>query len=153
MRKLLLTFFTTLCFSFHLKAQDINEQLYLSITKNDKEKTSQLLKEGANANYVKSSGPWMKVNMLITAINNGNIDIVKALINNKANVNWKDGFQTTALMYAAAKGNKEMVILLLDSGSDINANDGKDNTVFSAAQESKNKELIKYLDERRKSQK
>ncbi len=153
MRKLLLALFTTFCFSFYVKAQDINEQLYLSITKNDKEKTSQLLKEGANANYIKSSGPWMKVSMLTTAVNNGNIDIVKDLISNKANVNWKDGFQTTALMYAAAKGNKEMVILLLDNGADINANDGKGNTVFSAAQESKNKELINYLDERKKSEK
>jgi len=153
MRKLLLTLFTILCLSLYVKAQDINEQLYLSIAKNDKEKTSQLLKDGANANYVKSSGPWMKVNMLITAVNNSNIDIVKALISNKANVNWKDGFQTTALMYAAAKGNKEMVILLLDNGADINANDGKDNTVFSAAQESKNTELIKYLDDRKKVEK
>jgi ankyrin repeat protein len=93
----------------------------------------------------------MTVNMLVLAVNNDNFDIAKILITNKVNVNWKDGFQTSALMYAAAKGNKEMAVLLLDNGADVNANDGKGNTVLSAAKESENKELINYIQEKQKS--
>jgi ankyrin repeat protein len=151
MKKLILTLLTIFCSVFFVNGQDRNEQLYQSIAKNEKAQVVQLLKDGANANYIKSSGPWMKVSMLITAVNNSNIEIVKLLLENKAEVNWKDGFQTTALIYAASKGNKDMVILLLDNGADINANDGQGNTVFSAAKESKNKELIKYLGDRKKN--
>jgi uncharacterized protein len=55
-------------------------------------------------NYIKEVGPWMKTNPLISAINKRHFDISKILIENKANVNWKDGFKTSAIMYAAGLG-------------------------------------------------
>ena len=92
--------------------------------------------------------------MLCTAINIGKeIAIVKLLLQYKADVNWKDAFNSTPLMYAAAKGDKNMVLLLLDNGADINANDGKGNTVLTAAIESKNEELIKFIEEKIKTSK
>jgi len=115
MKKTFITTLTILCISIYSYGQDKNENLYQSIVKNDKEKVNQLLSDKADANYIKSSGEWMKVNMLITAINNNNIDIVKLLIEHKAEVNWKDGFKTTALMYVASKGNKEIVTLILEN--------------------------------------
>ncbi len=133
--------------------QDSNEKLYKAIVKGDTSLVKQLLNDKADPNFIKAEGPWMKVSMLITAVNNGNIDIVKILIANKADIKWKDGFNTTALMYAAAKGNKEIVVVLLDNGGDINDNDGKGNTVLSAAKESKNKELIKFIEEKLKEKK
>lgn len=142
-----------LSFSLFAKAQSKNEKLYLSIVRNEPEKVVQLLNDNADANYVVAKGPWMKVNMLITAVNNEHIEMMKALINNKADVNWKDGFNSTALMYAAAKGNMEMVTLLLENGADITANDGKGNTVLTAATESKNTELIKLIQQRLKTAK
>jgi ankyrin repeat protein len=151
MKKYFLTIFTIIFLPFLGSAQDLNEELFQSIIKNDKEQVIQLLKNNADVNYVKSKGPWMTVNMLVLAVNNDNFDIAKILIANKVNVNWKDGFQTSALMYAAAKGNKEMSVLLLDNGADVNANDEKGNTVLSAAKESGNKELINYIHEKQKS--
>ena len=114
------------------------------------DKNEKLLAENADANYVKATGSWMKTDLLITAVNKENLEIVKLLIKYKADVNWKDGFNTSALMYAAAKGNKDIVIFLLDHGADINANDGHGNTVLSSAKESNKKELVALIEERMK---
>jgi len=83
--------------------------------------------------------------MLITAVNSAKIEIAKMLIDKKADVNWKDGFNTTALMYAASKGNKDMVVMLLNNGANIDDNDGQGNSVLSAAKRSKNKELVRFI--------
>lgn len=153
MKKTISILLTIICTTLCAFGQDNNEKLFQAITKNDTSLVKQLLSDKADPNFVKAQGPWMKVNMLITAVNNGNIDIVRMLIANKADVKWKDGFKTTALMYAATKGNKEIVILLLDNGADISDNDGQGNTVLSAAKESKNKELIKFIETKLKEKK
>jgi uncharacterized protein len=129
--------------------QNKGEKLYNSVVKNDTEKSMKLISENADVNYVKESG-WVKVNTLITAINNSNVEIVKALLEHKADVNWKDGFNTTALLYAASKGNRQIVDLLLKYGADINADDGQGNTVLTAAKESKNSELIAFIEAKMK---
>ena len=151
--KNLITVLLTIFISATAFGQDSNKKLYQAIVKGDTTSVRQLLNDKADPNYIEASGPWMKVNMLITSVNNGNLDIVKILIANKADVNWKDGFKTTALMYAASKGNKDIVALLLDNGADINDNDGQGNTVLSAAKESKNKELIKFVETKLKEKK
>jgi ankyrin repeat protein len=153
MKKIITVLFTIIMTSFFAFGQDNNEKLYQSIIKGDTLIVSQLLKDNANPNYIKTVGPWMKVNMLITAVNNNNIDIVKILIANKVDINWRDGFNTTALMYAASKGNKEIIVTLLDNGADINDNDGNGNSVLSAAKESKNKEVIKFIQDKLKDKK
>ena len=140
-----------LCFSLCVKAQDNNERLYQAIIKKEPEKVAQLLKDKADANYIKTMGPWMKVNMLISAVNSGELASVKTLVDHKADINWKDGFNTTALIYAANKGNQDMVLLLLSNGADIKASDGQGNTVLSAATESKNTALVKLIQERLKT--
>jgi uncharacterized protein len=153
MRKAITVLLIIICPTLFAFGQDSNDNLYKAIIKGDNSIVKQLLNDKADPNYIKAEGPWMKVSMLITAVNNGNIDIVKILIANKADVKWKDGFSTTALMYAAAKGNKEIVDLLLDNGADINDTDGKGNTVLSGAKESKNKELIKFIKDKLKEKK
>jgi uncharacterized protein len=141
------TFLTVLILLFSVTAigQNKGEKLYNLVVKNDTENAIKLISENADVNYVKESG-WVKVNSLISAINNVNVEIVKSLLEHNADVNWKDGFNTTALMYAASKGNKEIVDLLLKYGADINANDGEGNTVLTAAKESKNSELIALIE-------
>lgn len=142
---LLICFFGIVLATF---AQENNEELYKAVIDNDKDFIENLIKEGADVNYVKEVGPWMKVNALITAVNNEYIEIAKLLLDNNADVNWKDGFNTSAIIYAAATGNQEMVELLLGNGADINDNDGQGNTVLTAAKESKNKDLIKIIKEK-----
>ena len=149
----LLPFILTLIISGTIFGQDSNEKLYQAIVKGDTASVKHLLNDKADPNFIKSSGPWMKVNMLITAVNQGDITIVKMLLENKADLSWKDGFNTSALIYAASKGNKDIVILLLDNGADINDSDGQGNTVLSAAKESKNKDLIKFIQAKLKESK
>ena len=88
------------------------------------------------------------MNPLVSSITLKQYDISKVLIENKADVNWKDGFKTSAIMYAAAEGNKELVELLLSNGANINDNDEQGNTVLTAATESKNEDLIKFVKEK-----
>ena len=147
------TLFLAILISGIIFGQNNNEKLYQAIVMNDTTLVRQLLNSKANPNFIKESGPWMKVNMLITAVNNGNIDIVNMLIANNVDVKWKDGFKTSALMYAASKGNIKIVVLLLDNGADINDNDGEGNSVLSAAKGSKNKELIKFIQAKLKESK
>ena len=148
--KILTTLICLIGLTFSTIAQDKSEQLYAAVTKNDKDKVEKLVKTGADVNYVKKAGPWMKVSVLITAVNNQNLEIAKLLIDNKANVNWKDGFKTSAILYAANTGSIDMVQLLLENGADIKDNDGQGNTVLTAAKESKNKALIAFVKEKSK---
>lgn len=146
MKKTVLFLLTIICTTICAYGQNNNEKLYRAIVKSDTTAVRQLLNDKADPNYIKSEGPWMKVSMLIIGIKN--IDVVKLLVANKVDVKWKDGFNTTALMYAASNGNKEIVTLLLENGADINDNDGKGNTVLSAAKESSNQDLIKFIEDK-----
>lgn len=132
--------------SFGALAQSNGEKLYNAVVKRDTTLAKQLLREKADPNYIKSAGPWMKVNSLITAVSNKDLAMVKILLANKADVKWHDGFNTSALLYAAAAGSKELVLLLLTNGADIHDSDGNGNTVLSAAKESKNAELVAFVE-------
>ncbi|MGI4875368.1 MAG: ankyrin repeat domain-containing protein [Janthinobacterium lividum] len=132
--------------AFHAAAQTKEQKLYQAVSQNDTLVARQLLRDKASPDYVMAVGPWMKVNPLITAVNKGNTAMVKLLLAYKANVNWRDGFQTSALMYAASQGSKELVLLLLANGADVKASDRQGNTVLSAAKESKNKEVIDLVE-------
>jgi ankyrin repeat protein len=146
MGRSVLIIFIIILNGLHVFGQNNNEKLYNAIALGDSSIVKNLLKNGADPNYVISKGQWLKVNMLITAVTQGNIYIVKILITNGADVQWKDGFNTTALMYAASGGSIDIVELLLGSGANINDNDGQGNSVLSAAKESKNAAVIALVE-------
>lgn len=125
--------------------QGINEQLYQAISKKDSLTVKELLKKKADANFKKKTGGFLEMSMLILAVQNDDLNNVKLLISGGADVNWKDVFKTTALMYAASKGNKEIVVYLIKSGADVNAKDEQGNSVLSAAEEGKNVEVIALI--------
>lgn len=122
-----------------------SERLYQAVVQRDTAAVRQALVSQADPNYVVAKGPWMKASMLTTAVNNRDVAVVKLLLARRADVNWKDGFNTTALMYAAALGNQEITALLLAAGADVRASDGKGNDVLSAAQEGRNKAVIDLI--------
>lgn len=137
-------FFIGLFFSSY--AQEKNDLLYDAIIKSDRPTVEKLLAEGASANYIKELKPWLQVSMLIGAVDHKDIDIVKLLLAKKADVNFRDGFNMTAIMYAASNGEFEMVKLLVAAGANVNDNDGKGNSVLSAAKESQEAELIAFVE-------
>lgn len=54
------------------------------------------------------------------ATTRGEIDKVRLLVREGADVNAKDKFSQTALMYASRVGNIDLVRLLVESGADLN---------------------------------
>ncbi len=128
-------------FSSQLKAQGTGEALYAAVVNNDTAQVRMLLDGGADANYIKEQG-FVKVSCLITAVNNDNPGSVRMLLEHKAQVDWRDGFNTTALIYAANKGNPLVVTMLLDAGADPAADDGDGNTPLKSAKTAEIRSLI-----------
>ena len=77
-----------------------------------------LLKAGADVNELSPNGETP----LMFAARNGNVDAVKVLLDQKADVNAKEKIRgTTPLMWAAEQSHPEAMKLLLASGADYKA--------------------------------
>ena len=101
---------------------EINENIFEAIkNKRDEDTIIALAKRDSsklNKKYDKSGDT-----PLILAIQQDyNINVIKALLNNKAEVNLKNNSGNTALFYSVAKSsiNEEIVKLLIEIGADIN---------------------------------
>lgn len=84
------------------------------------------------------------VNFIVIEINSiyclGNLDIVRLLVENGANVNACNGFLTSVLQWAIIRcpNNVELIKILLDKGADVNhRNVGADTALLLAASKSK----------------
>ena len=131
-------------------AQNMNDSLYQTVVNNDTIAIKYFIKKGADVNFVKQQG-WMNLNLLITAVNNKNFEAANILLQNKADINWKDGFDATALMYAAGTGDIRIVQLLIDNGADIKHKDKQGNDAISTAKEGNNTAIVKLLKTKIKS--
>jgi ankyrin repeat protein len=130
-----------------VKAQTLNDKLAKAISDKDTTMVETLLKQGADANYKQKLGN-VEMSLLILAVNKKNYKSVKLLVDHKAEVDWKDWFSTTALMYAANLGEINIIRYLLKNGADINAHDNQGNTVLSAAKEGNHPEVIKLIEDK-----
>jgi ankyrin repeat protein len=74
----------------------------------------------------------------------GNLALIKNLLDKGANVNGRDEFDYTALMYAASCGHEKTVELLLNYGANINSKNN-DNTALIMALKNGNKEIAELL--------
>jgi ankyrin repeat protein len=61
----------------------------------------------------------------------GNIDIIKELIRNNADVNKPDNYYITPLMMAVSQGPAQAAFLLIEAGADVNAEDRGGQTVWN----------------------
>ncbi len=82
---------------------------------------------------------------LMLASEEGNLDIVKALIEAGADISIKDSQDCTALVYACLSGNAEIVKALIDEGLDINVADNSSYTPLMRASERGLAEVVKVL--------
>lgn len=137
-------------------SNELNYKLYQAVEKNQIAEVKELLEEGADPNtyvsfndkelWVNSGDSPFRVNVLIKSVLKNNLEIVEILLKNKADVNWKDGFNTDALIYAVGNKNLKMIKLLIEYGADVNSNDGQGNSVQSEAIKTKNKEIIEFIE-------
>jgi ankyrin repeat protein len=75
----------------------------------------------------------------------GHRDVVRSLLDAKADVNAKDQDGSTALMMAASIGKRDIVQLLLDSNADVNATTVGGDTVVRIASYKGHREVVQML--------
>jgi ankyrin repeat protein len=130
--------------------QTKDEQLYDAAIKNDSLKVEALLDQGANPNVRLKRGSF-ELSILIWAAQHQYAKVVKLLVEHKVEVDWRDVWKETALLYAAHTGNKAIVEILIAGGADPSAKDDQGSSVLDAAKESKNEEVIKLIESLQKN--
>ena len=75
----------------------------------------------------------------------GNIEAVKQVVANGADVNAKDTIGYTPLHHAAFGGHKEVAELLIAKGADVNAKDKNGNMPLDAANDGNQPEIMDLL--------
>jgi ankyrin repeat protein/beta-lactamase regulating signal transducer with metallopeptidase domain len=82
---------------------------------------------------------------LLGAVTSDDIEQVKMLISQDADVNVKDNTGQTLLHLACQRGNEEIAELLIDNGADIEAKNRKHQTPLHVACQRGNKEIVELL--------
>jgi ankyrin repeat protein len=120
-KKLIIMFTLFLTISSGLAgAQDKDETFIYAAVEGDQKKVEAFLNEGANVN---AKGKESNRTALMWASLRGHLDVVRLLLERRADVNARDDNGETALLSASGKGGIGVVKLLLDKGADINARD------------------------------
>ncbi|UYZ63773.1 ankyrin repeat domain-containing protein [Hymenobacter weizhouensis] len=150
MKRLLLAITFFLSAAALAQAQTPTQKVYAAVVKNKPADVDALLTAGADVNAPVEMMPGFPTTFLIIAAGNGHLDVVKALVKNKAAIDKPDSFNATALMAAAAQGSAEVVEFLLTSGANpkLKDKDGKD--ALSNAKESGNADVVKLIQSKMK---
>lgn len=85
---------------------------------------------------------------LIIAVKNGQLDMVKLLLDNGVRVDVKDAGGCTALMFAAQKEDAhefDIAKYLIDHGANVNAKDDEDHTPLMSAAETGHGQIVQLL--------
>ena len=88
-----------------------------------------LVKHGADLNLAND----LEETPLLHAVCSGKLEIVRALVANRAEVDKTDVYGRSPLYFAAQKGHKKIVEILLDAGANPNMQDQRGRTVLSRA--------------------
>jgi len=106
---------TALCVAWiAASAGESGDRLYSAIRANDLRQIKTLLDEGVSANAEGPDG----ITPLMVAAETGSLDAMKMLVDRHADVNAKNMYGSTALMWSVTDPKK--VRLLLDHGADVN---------------------------------
>lgn len=108
---------------------NIHEKLKVAVVQQNLEKVKKYIAQGADVNYINKvfpDDPALIQAMRHTYDKDGvkyepNIEIIKLLIENGADVNNKNLVDSSPLHYAVELKNTEIIKLLIDKGADVNA--------------------------------
>ena len=75
------------------------------------------------------------------------IEIVRFLLDNKADVNATNNYGTTPLIYACRRGHIDIVRILIESGADYIICDKKGKSAIDHARKKHNTECVDYLND------
>lgn len=132
-------------FAAYSNAQNIESKLGEAASSGDLKKVKQLVeKKGADVNCHWTINGAIQIPLIVYVVMENKSEVASYLIEKGANVNAKDGFGMTSLMWASYNGNVELVKLLLEKGADKYV-EVKGQTALSAAEEKGFSEIIKLL--------
>ncbi|QIX60111.1 ankyrin repeat domain-containing protein [Hymenobacter lutimineralis] len=151
MRKVFLLFALFFGFITFAQAQSHSKELFTAVIKNKPADADALLTAGADANAPVEMMPGFPTTFLIMAAGSGHLEVVKALVKHKAQVDKPDSFQATALMAAAANGSLEVVAFLLANGANPRAKDKDGKDVLASAKEGGNAQVIALIEQKLKA--
>ena len=83
--------------------------------------------------------------LFLKVVKNNDLEKCKELIKGRVNINIKDNWGHTALIYASSRGYKELCSLLLDDEADVNIRDKNGWTALTGAYRHEYKEIISLL--------
>jgi uncharacterized protein len=135
--------------SFATTTNTVNngEALFAAVVSKDIKSVKKLVeKKGADVNYVRHINSAFFIPVLMQAVMDNSTEIAIYLIDQGADVNAKDGFKMTCLIWASNNGNIELVKVLLAKGADKNATDATGMTALKAAKDKGYKEIIELLE-------
>lgn len=115
--------------------------LYFAINQRAPNIVRSLIKHGANVNQELSLGG----SLLMKAVNIGNLEIIKALVDAKADLNVWDLNNYTPLMRVVELGNTELVALFIEHGAKTTMRNSDGLTAMDIAKKSGNQQVIDVL--------
>jgi ankyrin repeat protein len=131
------------------KQQSLGDQLVLAAVNGSENEIRQLLAKGTDVNSraTFSVGKTHRITPLMNAVVGGNLQIVKLLVENGADLNLQDSNGITALIHAVLHKNTAIVKYLVESGANIDIQDNETlNALFYAVlDENPNFTIVKYL--------
>jgi len=90
----------------------------------------------------------MSSEAIIVAAGGGDLDAVKTLLEEGADVDVVDDEERSPLLSAARNGHLQLVQLLLEKGADLDKGDGEGDTPLTAAAAAGHVDVVKFLLER-----
>ena len=133
---------------YSMDENNINLQLLKACQENDFDTVKKIIESGKkqkayDINYSDDRG----YTPLMLSVKHGNLDIVKLLIKNKADIHAKNSSGDTALMGASGvNGDLNIVKFLVKSRADVNAKDGMGQTaLMHASGVTGNLDIVRFL--------
>ena len=116
--------------------------LHEATRNNHEDVASILLHNGGELSMSES----LAASTLCQAVFDGDITLLKRLLNASIQVNASDYDRRTASHIAASEGNTAALKLLVEAGADLSLEDRWGNTVASEAKKAKSGQILEYLD-------
>lgn len=91
----------------------INAQQYMSCDKKEVERLS-LIEAGIDVNAISNTNSILHI-----AVKKNDLEVIKLLLESKANKNHKNEFDFSAITYAISRNQQDVIKLLLDAGADL----------------------------------
>ena len=121
---------------------NLNIKLIEASENDDLKRVKHLLDSGADVNATNI----FKQTALTAAASFSYWDIVKVLLERKANINFQNGeYGMSALMYASESGDEEIAKFLIERGADVNLKDNWDFTALMRASKGGYDKIVRLL--------